>query len=109
MDDRIFEAVSHPLRRQVIMLLGERKEMTFSEIMEELSVESPALAFHMRKLEGLVEKVRDTYRLTDLGRRAYGVILSLRGEGGSQNKKTEESGQVENNQKTEEKSMTPSY
>jgi|BEDMetMinimDraft_2_1075160.scaffolds.fasta_scaffold03865_2 DNA-binding transcriptional ArsR family regulator len=107
MDDRIFEAVSHPLRRQVIMLLGERKEMTFSEIMEELSVESPALAFHMRKLEGLVEKVRDTYRLTDLGRRAYGVILSLRGEGGSQNKKTEESGQVENNQKTEEKSMTP--
>ncbi|WP_158613757.1 winged helix-turn-helix domain-containing protein [Sulfodiicoccus acidiphilus] len=103
MDDRIFEAVSHPVRRQVILLLGERKEMTFSEIMNELSIESPALAFHMRKLEGLIEKVKDSYRLTDLGRRAYGVILSLKGVSGS----TEATQKEESVEPLERKEMTP--
>ncbi|BCU66734.1 transcriptional regulator [Sulfolobales archaeon HS-7] len=77
MDEGIFEAISHRIRREIIKALGEKKEMTFSELMNQLSLESSALAFHLRKLSKLIEKRGDVYYLTDLGRRTYGVILSL--------------------------------
>ena len=53
--DRIFEALAHLLRRRALRILGERLRM-YSELMEELGVDSPTLAFHLRKLAGLVEK-----------------------------------------------------
>lgn len=55
MGDRIFEALAHLLRRRALRILGERLRM-YSELMEELGVDSPTLAFHLRKLAGLVEK-----------------------------------------------------
>ena len=55
MDNKIFEALSHPLRRRALRLLGERPRM-YSELMEELGVDSPTLAFHLKKLAELVEK-----------------------------------------------------
>jgi DNA-binding transcriptional ArsR family regulator len=79
MDDVIFEALAHKLRRAVIKLLGERKSMGYSELMNALNVDSPTLAFHLRKLGGLVEKQGDVYVLTELGKKAYGLLLSLDG------------------------------
>jgi hypothetical protein len=40
MDDKIFEALAHPLRRRALKLLGDRPRM-HSELMEELGVDSP--------------------------------------------------------------------
>jgi len=81
MGDRIFEALAHPLRRRAIRLLGERPRM-YSELMEELGVDSPTLAFHLKKLAGLVEKGGNGfYRLTDLGRKALEVMAVLEGAG----------------------------
>jgi DNA-binding transcriptional ArsR family regulator len=81
MGDRIFEALAHPLRRRALKLLGERPRM-YSELMEELGVDSPTLAFHLKKLAGLVEKGGNGfYRLTDLGRKALEVMAVLEGAG----------------------------
>lgn len=81
MDDKIFEALSHPLRRRALRLLGERPRM-YSELMEELGVDSPTLAFHLKKLAGLVEKGNNGfYRLTELGRRALEVMAMVEGAG----------------------------
>lgn len=81
MGDRIFEALAHPLRRRALRLLGERPRM-YSELMEELGVDSPTLAFHLKKLAGLVEKGNNGfYRLTDLGRKALEVMAVLEGAG----------------------------
>ena len=79
MGGRIFEALAHPLRRRALKLLGERPRM-YSELMEELGVDSPILAFHLKKLAGLVEKGDNGfYRLTDLGRKALEVMAMLEG------------------------------
>ncbi|MCX8136641.1 ArsR/SmtB family transcription factor [Pyrobaculum aerophilum] len=76
MSDRVFEALSHPLRRKALRLLAERPRM-YSELMEELGVDSPTLAFHLKKLAGLVEKnERGFYELTELGKRALKVLQS---------------------------------
>lgn len=81
MDDKIFEALAHPLRRRALKLLGDRPRM-YSELMEELGVDSPTLAFHLKKLAGLVEKNdRGFYALTELGRRALSVMSALEGAG----------------------------
>ncbi len=81
MDNKIFEALSHPLRRRALRLLGERPRM-YSELMEELGVDSPTLAFHLKKLAELVEKGDSGfYRLTELGRKALEVMAMVEGAG----------------------------
>lgn len=79
MAEEIFDALSHPVRRRAIKLLA-RRPMTFSELMDELGVDSPTLAFHLKKLGGLVEKnERGFYDLTELGRKALRVLEEVEG------------------------------
>jgi len=69
------------LRRKALRLLGERPRM-YSELMEELGVDSPTLAFHLKKLAGLVEKNdRGFYVLTEVGKKALEVMSLLEGVG----------------------------
>lgn len=78
--DRVFEALAHPIRRRILKLLEERPR-SYSELMEELGVDSPTLAFHIKKLGGLVEKnERGFYILTEAGRRALSVVKQLETE-----------------------------
>ncbi|RFA93307.1 winged helix-turn-helix domain-containing protein [Pyrobaculum aerophilum] len=73
----MFQALSHPLRRRALRLFAERPRM-YSELMEELGADSPTLAFHLKKLAGLVEKnERGFYELTELGKRALKVLQEL--------------------------------
>jgi DNA-binding transcriptional ArsR family regulator len=82
----IFEALANPLRRRVLELLADRPRL-YSELMDALSVDSPTLAFHLKRLDGLVEKdEKGFYRLTQMGARALEVVRSLQAEGGGQAK-----------------------
>ncbi|WP_218258248.1 ArsR/SmtB family transcription factor [Saccharolobus shibatae] len=49
-----FEAISNDIRRRILKTLVTPK--SFSQLVEELNIESAALAFHLKKLEGLVTK-----------------------------------------------------
>ena len=84
MDDlnKIFEALSHELRRKIITLLAKKGPLLYSQLMNELKVEdSGLLAFHLRKLKGLVTKnEKGQYILTDLGLKAYSILQKLGGE-----------------------------
>jgi DNA-binding HxlR family transcriptional regulator len=82
--DRIFTALSHEIRREIIRVLAEKPPKTFSELMNELHIEDTGtMVFHLRKLSGLVEKnERGEYVLTDLGRRAYQLLRQLETGGG---------------------------
>ena len=75
----VFEAISHEVRRKIVTLLAE-KPRTFSDLQRELGLESPALAFHLKKLNGLITKdSQGYYELTPLGMKAYDVIRQFQG------------------------------
>ena len=75
----VFDAISHEVRRKIITLLAE-KPRTFSDLQRELGLESPALAFHLKKLNGLIAKdSQGYYGLTPLGMKAYDVIRQIQG------------------------------
>lgn len=83
MSESIFEALSHPLRRKILQILSARPR-TFSELMSELNVDSPTLAFHIKRLAGLITKdERGLYDLTEVGRRALKVLKEVKEAGES--------------------------
>ncbi|MCD6356962.1 MAG: winged helix-turn-helix transcriptional regulator [Thermoproteales archaeon] len=52
--EEVFEAISHPLRVEILKKLAERP-MRFSELKRELGVGSSGrLDYHLKKLEGLI-------------------------------------------------------
>jgi DNA-binding transcriptional ArsR family regulator len=71
----IFQALSHPYRVKILMLI-EGNELTFASLKHELGMESSGqLQHHLQKLSGLVtEKSSGSYGLTDLGRRALDIF-----------------------------------
>lgn len=62
----VFKVLSHPLRVRVLELLSEQR-MRYTDILEELGVETGKLNFHLRKLDGYVDTEDDTYALTERG------------------------------------------
>ncbi len=81
--DVVLQALAHPLRRRIIEVLGREGAQSYAELMRKCGVDdSGTFAFHLRRLRGLVEKRGENgeYALTGLGRRAYDVLLFLRGE-----------------------------
>ncbi len=75
----VFQALAHRVRRAVIRSLAEKGERSFTELMRDAGLEdSSVMAFHMKKLGGLVRRnERGYYELTDLGWRAYKVLREL--------------------------------
>ncbi len=81
--ERYLKALAHPIRREVIKALAERRQLSYSELMKITGVDdSGTFAFHIKMLQGLVEKdpVSGEYRLTEKGWRAYEVLKLLSGE-----------------------------
>ncbi len=73
--DLVFEALSHKTRREIIRLLGDRGEASYSEMLKKLNLDSGVLNYHLSKLEGLVEKKSGNYGLTEVGYKAYRTLL----------------------------------
>ncbi|WFO74944.1 winged helix-turn-helix transcriptional regulator [Desulfurococcaceae archaeon MEX13E-LK6-19] len=77
--NEVFEAVSHPLRIKILMLLA-RRPMSFSELKRELGIRSSGkLDFHIKKLDGLVAlDDNGKYVLTKEGYAALQAIDTIR-------------------------------
>ncbi len=80
--EEVFEAVSHPLRIEILKRLAERP-MGFSELKRELGIESSGkLDFHLKKLEGLVAVDEEgKYCLTKDGYAALQAIEVIKKHG----------------------------
>jgi DNA-binding transcriptional ArsR family regulator len=68
--DRIFAALKHPIRRQILLLLEEKGEATFTEIQKAVGVnDTGLLSYHLKELGILLEQSeRGKYALSDIGR-----------------------------------------
>lgn len=66
--DELFEAVSHPLRIEIVKALAERP-LRFADLKRNLSISSSGLLdFHLKKLDGLITtNDEECYTLTGMG------------------------------------------
>lgn len=75
---RILTVLSHPLRREILLILNEKSEQSFTELMVFLNIDTGKLSFHIRSLAGLIEQTETgKYRLTKSGENAVGLVKDL--------------------------------
>ena len=75
---RVLAVLSHPLRREILSNLDEKSELSFTDIMNAVNVDTGKLSFHIRNLTGFIEQTgTGKYRLTKMGEHAIGLIRGL--------------------------------
>ena len=73
----LFE-LSHPLRREILLSLDERVELSFTELMNLLHVDTGKLSFHIRSLTRFLEQTSTgKYQLSKLGENAIVFIKDV--------------------------------
>ena len=75
---RILSDLSHPLRRKILLKLDENVELSFTDLMNALNVDTGKLSFHIRSLGGFLEKApTGKYQLSKLGENAVVFIKDV--------------------------------
>jgi DNA-binding transcriptional ArsR family regulator len=77
LEESIFKTLSNQKRRDIIRLLGERTEGTFTEIKQSTGEDSPSLSYHLNALQGLTVQNEGRYRLSELGEEAYKLMTKI--------------------------------
>ena len=80
----IIQALNHDERRTILRIIkAQEKGSTYSEILGELGVPTGTLNYHLKQLEGLIERDSERrYHLTPLGEQSLRVLLSMTEEMG---------------------------
>ncbi|MDH5268282.1 MAG: helix-turn-helix domain-containing protein, partial [Candidatus Bathyarchaeota archaeon] len=80
--DRIFAALKHPLRRQILLLLEEKGEASFTEIQKAVGVnDTGLLSYHLKELGTLVEQSeRGKYNLSEIGKASMALFWKVERE-----------------------------
>ena len=80
-EDVVIQAIGHSERRNILKIINASPNgVTYSEILGEINLNTGHLNYHLRGLEGLIERNESRqYRLTPLGYKAL-HILSVIGE-----------------------------
>lgn len=74
-DSDIFDALSNPVRRQIILLLGEHGSLRSKDLKEFLGIGPGQLYYHLSFLQRLVTQNENReYILTEVGREVYKAI-----------------------------------
>jgi len=78
-EDVILQAIGHSERRGIIRIIGANPEgVSYSSILGETELNTGHLNYHLRNLEGLIEKQDDRlYRLTPIGLKALELMNNL--------------------------------
>jgi uncharacterized RDD family membrane protein YckC len=75
---KILAVLSHPIRREILALLNEKGECSFTDVMNSLSLDTGKLSFHMRSLAGLIEQTPSgKYQLNKMGENAFRLVIEL--------------------------------
>ncbi len=74
----IFSILSHPLRRRILLILSEKNECSFTDLMNSLKVDTGKLSFHIRSLSAFTEQTpTGRYQLNNSGHNAIKLIKEL--------------------------------
>jgi DNA-binding transcriptional ArsR family regulator len=74
----VFQALGSRERREILRIIrSTERGATYTEILGELGLTTGNLNYHLKQLEGLVQRDSERhYSLTPLGEKAYSVLLS---------------------------------
>jgi hypothetical protein len=76
LEEEVFKALDHQIRRNVLRYIGEAKEPTFTEILNTVNIpDSPTLSYHLKTLSPFVIQQRGRYILSPVGKAAYSLLL----------------------------------
>lgn len=76
LEDEVFKALDHQIRRNVLRFIGEAKEPTFTEILNTVNIpDSPTLSYHLKILSPFVLQNSGKYNLSPVGKAAYSLLL----------------------------------
>lgn len=75
---RILSVLSHPLRREILLNLSEKGELSFTDLMNALGVDTGKLSFHIRALSAFLEQTpAGKYKLSKVGENAIRLIRDV--------------------------------
>jgi len=75
---RILSVLSHPIRREILLNLSEKRECSFTDLMNVLNVDTGKLSFHIRNLAAFLEQTpTGKYKLGKAGENAIRLIRDL--------------------------------
>jgi len=78
LEQEVFKALDHQMRRDILRYVGEGKNLTFTDILNATGTDSPTLSYHLRSLAPFIEQRDGKYGLTSIGKAAYTLLLSTR-------------------------------
>ncbi|MHA2392899.1 MAG: winged helix-turn-helix domain-containing protein [Promethearchaeota archaeon] len=78
-EEIIIQALGHPERRNIIEILGTSKEnVSYSEILGEIGLNTGKMNYHLKLLEGVIERDKNRrYSLTPIGKKAFVILNSM--------------------------------
>jgi uncharacterized RDD family membrane protein YckC/DNA-binding HxlR family transcriptional regulator len=75
---KILSVLSHKIRREILLILSEKGESSFTDFRNALSVDTGKLSFHIRSLSSLMEQTpTGKYKLSRAGESAIRVIKDI--------------------------------
>ncbi|MBO3803383.1 MAG: helix-turn-helix transcriptional regulator [Candidatus Brockarchaeota archaeon] len=73
----LYRQLSHPIRRQIVSLLGSRGQMSATALMTELGLSPGNFYYHLGFIGPLIQRRKDgQYALSEAGKTAYAQVLS---------------------------------
>jgi len=75
---RILSVLSHKIRREILLILRDKGEASFTDFKNGLNIDTGKLSFHMRSLQPFIEQTENgKYRLSRAGEAAVRVIQDV--------------------------------
>jgi uncharacterized RDD family membrane protein YckC len=72
---KIIAVLSHSLRREILLIISDRGECSFTDLLNVLKVDTGKLSFHLRNLSAFIEQTpTGKYKLSRTGENAVRVI-----------------------------------
>jgi hypothetical protein len=76
LEEEVFKALDHQIRRDVIRYVGEQKLASFTEVLNAVNIpDSPTLSYHLKTLSPFLLQKEGGYTLSHLGKAAYDLLL----------------------------------
>jgi len=78
-EEIVLQGIGHEKRRNILKIVGSSPEgVIYSEILNELQLNTGKLNYHLKLLEGLIERDNERhYRLTKLGMKSLMIMNSI--------------------------------
>ena len=74
---KILRILSHKIRRDILILL-QKKEQSFSELMSDLEIDTGKMSFHLRNLAQFVDRTETgKYKLNRFGKNALVILTDI--------------------------------